>query len=993
MAKDVITRFKLETTGFDSKIKQASKELSDYSKTATQAKEGFNQFTKANVDAARALGSMSTSTDNAKDKMKELVGAYNEAAKAYNQLTKEQQQSDWAKALSGSLTQLQQRIRETKQEMQGLSESTGGIFSGDKLSGMLQVFGGNLMTKAAGYAMDFATGIGECVKEGIELAKQGEGIRIAFERLGRGDILQGLRDATHGTVTDLELMKAAVKFNDFKLPLEELGTMLAFAQQKAKDTGQSVDYMVDSIVTGLGRKSLMILDNLGLSATEVKEKMAETGDMTKAVGAIIREQMSKAGDYIETAADRATQAHVSLQNKMEELGRLYQPLQEASNTFWTSMKVSILDVVAGPLAKLMNGLTEAGSQMKMLQNANGGQNGERTRVNSQLDTLKNVRRSGSDFMVNRIYSKQVEDYNRQIVDIDTMLKQSKGVDKGSILKKASEQFGQDFFSTHELKRYQEALRTMRDQYISGAKDIMTPVKVDIKTDNAEKNVDSLRVKLAELEAQRKKAIKAGDQDLAKNLTKQITQTKSDIKALDPNALKTTTTHTLTKPEQADAKYVQAQKDYNQALEQAAMEVKAGTITSAEGKKKELQATETLWKAIGDAREVYDSPKLQEEQKKVEAAYTELAGETSAAIEAQKAAEKTARELEAAQKRLADAQNELADAQASGDLKKIYAAEKKVETAQVQVDARTSTSTGEQKAVEVPITISNLEALKQHLTEEMTTTPVGDSLLQNMQEAFSDASAIGTIFSTAVKNGIDTATFDTSGIMEKLLNNKDIDDDIITSYVDQLNEQLKMKFDETEWPNVLITFNAETKQIENAAKKQLDDAKKTQQAWGMAAQSVNNLSTALANIEDPGAKAMGTVIKAIADISLGFAQASVQASSLGPWGWLAWLAAGTAAMATTISSVHSLTGFADGGIIKGNSYSGDRIGGMVDGSQFVGLNAGELVLNKSQQMNLASQLEGGGMGGLHLSTVVTAEDIKFILNNNGERIGVGEYFEP
>ena len=44
MAKDVITRFKLETTGFDSKIKQAAKDLSAYSKTATQAKEGFNQF-------------------------------------------------------------------------------------------------------------------------------------------------------------------------------------------------------------------------------------------------------------------------------------------------------------------------------------------------------------------------------------------------------------------------------------------------------------------------------------------------------------------------------------------------------------------------------------------------------------------------------------------------------------------------------------------------------------------------------------------------------------------------------------------------------------------------------------------------------------------------------------------------------------------------------------------------------------------------------------
>ena len=116
-------------------------------------------------------------------------------------------------------------------------------------------------------------------------------------------------------------MKAAVKFNDFKLPVEELGTMLAFAQQKAKDTGQSVDYMVDSIVTGLGRKSLMILDNLGLSSAEIKEKMAETGDMTKAVGEIIREQMQNAGDYVETAADKAAQANVDLQNKMEELAQ------------------------------------------------------------------------------------------------------------------------------------------------------------------------------------------------------------------------------------------------------------------------------------------------------------------------------------------------------------------------------------------------------------------------------------------------------------------------------------------------------------------------------------------------------------------------------------------------------------------------------------------------------------------------------------------------
>ena len=54
-----------------------------------------------------------------------------------------------------------------------------------------------------------------------------------------------------------------------------------------------------------------------------------------AVGAIIRDQMAAAGDYVETAADRAAQANVSLQNKMEELGRKFAPVEEASNQLWT----------------------------------------------------------------------------------------------------------------------------------------------------------------------------------------------------------------------------------------------------------------------------------------------------------------------------------------------------------------------------------------------------------------------------------------------------------------------------------------------------------------------------------------------------------------------------------------------------------------------------------------------------------------------------------
>ena len=179
------------------------------------------------------------------------------------------------------------------------------------------------------------------------------------------------------------------------------------------------------------------------------------------------------------------------------------------------------------------------------------------------------------------------------------------------------------------------------------------------------------------------------------------------------------------------------------------------------------------------------------------------------------------------------------------------------------------------------------------------------------------------------------------------------------------------------------MEAVNEQITKSLKK---DAKTMQKQWGLVAESVSNIGDAFASIEDPGAKAMGTVMQAIASIALGFAQAaSAKDTTASGWAWLAWLAAGTAAMATTISTVHSLTGYADGGIVKGNHYSGDNING---GEAMV--NAGELVLNKAQQSTLASQLQdGNGGGGSYLPSHVSGEQIYVVLNRYLKRTGRGE----
>ena len=181
----------------------------------------------------------------------------------------------------------------------------------------------------------------------------------------------------------------------------------------------------------------------------------------------------------------------------------------------------------------------------------------------------------------------------------------------------------------------------------------------------------------------------------------------------------------------------------------------------------------------------------------------------------------------------------------------------------------------------------------------------------------------------------------------------------------------------------------------AVEKRIDDLniklKQQKAAYSLAGQAAQNFGAALQGIDDPAAKAAGTVMQAVASIALGFSMASSNANTAGTgWGWLAWLAAGTAAMATTISTIHSLTGYAQGGMIKGNSYSGDNIGGLVDGSQLVGLNAGEVVLNAAGQQNVAANLQGAGsLRGLNLRTKVKGTELLVWLDNSLAQSGRGE----
>jgi hypothetical protein len=176
-------------------------------------------------------------------------------------------------------------------------------------------------TFAVGIIQNFAK---EAMMLGDQLTKVSQG----FDRFGDPAELQKLRYATRGLVSDLELMKQVTMAGNFGIGIKEMGTLLEFATRRAAETGQEVDYLVNSIVTGIGRKSTLILDNLGISASRLKEElhgvsleMASVADISAAVGRIASGQLEVMGDAIETATDRMERLNATWDNMKAKAGQ------------------------------------------------------------------------------------------------------------------------------------------------------------------------------------------------------------------------------------------------------------------------------------------------------------------------------------------------------------------------------------------------------------------------------------------------------------------------------------------------------------------------------------------------------------------------------------------------------------------------------------------------------------------------------------------------
>lgn len=342
------------------RLEQQSKKLRSENKARLSQMIQLEAAGKKETDTYKNLKKQYTETGkeirNLTSQIGEQTSKLNVLDMTMSQLKKQQKSlqkefENTSKTLNPELYDiLKQKLQEVSSRMAELKQnakSFGELAASDQANGMLY---GNMMTKAAelfgSYAQGFKDSVKDLIDGGLEMTETADGVTKAFKDMDQPDLLENLRKATKNTVNDVQLMTAAVQANDFRIPLEDLGKYLQFAQLKAQQTGQSVEYMTDSIVTGLGRKSPLILDNLGISAAEISEKTKETGDFMKAVAEIVDTQLAKAGETYISAADRAAQKTVELENAQKALGDEILPLKEQWDDAYADMQLNTISLIS-----------------------------------------------------------------------------------------------------------------------------------------------------------------------------------------------------------------------------------------------------------------------------------------------------------------------------------------------------------------------------------------------------------------------------------------------------------------------------------------------------------------------------------------------------------------------------------------------------------------------------------------------------------------------
>lgn len=996
---DNIIRLRVDSSEYDNKLKSATTAISRYLDALSKGKSDLGSNRTELLKYVQALGTMETKSTTVKGRTAELSKAYLELKSRYNQLSDSARQSDVGRAMAASLDKIAQRASNAREELAELSKQIGdtgshnlqGLTDGlnnlnSLLSGGLSGISG-MLGKAGpwGAAAAGVVALGGAFtslgKDAIEARKNIENLELNIGTLlgsaqkGR-ELVAELQNYGVKTPYDTEGLAGAartmlaygVSAQQIMPLMRQLGDIaqgntqslqslaLAFGQMTAVGTVQKQDL---NQMANAGFGFNQIAKSMGVTVAEfldmVSKKKVSVSDIAKAL-----EDATSAGGLFYKSAENASQGlegtfsnfEESLTNTKAKLGALIEPaVIEVVNSLGTAVEgltaglggnkeaAEAFTTIGKALGTMIQGLTtQIGDVISLFKNFGGIMGETKGAVDTLLSPLRDLignvdgLQSSFDSINSSPFVTAINDLFSPISNLNSQLQAAL-----SLIRKAKTALtGETQSSSHPGWTDQQVIAAQNAAVRQGRGKFTTRNGQRYFTDN-EGNIRGHRRYFTREGKWRRLTFDVANArwryvDDGSNSGNQQSETDQHPKT---RSNKKTNKKTAKTPKAATPK-TEEQLNTEQ-INKLSQEYVSATDTRRAAIRAEIKT-------------------LQDRNAEIKKLKEEAQGKVAVPVDPDS---------------LKGLNDELAKLKASQDLSKTN---EEWVSWQSKIDAvkKKISEISEVKPDLSELTSANISAFISDLQKQLNQSAIGSDLYNSLSEQLKGANTFQDLMANAVKNGISPQSLgNLSEVWTNILAGDGMDT-ALQAMVDKINEKLA----ELSLPQL---------NVDEKTGKLVSDGNDLAKNWSKAGQAIQGVGSAMAQIEDPAARVAGTIAQAIASIALGAGEAIAKGGKLGPWGWIAAAATVTATMLSTIAAVRSATshaqgGLIDGGTVGGNSYSGDSV--------VTRLNSGELVLNRAQQGNLASQLEDrGGYGGG--TSYVSGENIYIALNAYMRRRGLGE----
>lgn len=236
-------------------------------------------------------------------------------------------------------------------------------------------------------------------KDAIALARQAKGVEFAFKQLGEEGTkaFDDIKKATRGTLSDLDIKTSINDFKNLGIQLETSGTSFEFLAVRAAQTGRSVESLREDLVTGLGRGSVRILDNLGLSMAELNRLTKEQGlSIQEAFGVVAQKEIAKAGNILDEAANSSEKFSASFENLTLNIGIAFDQFKGSDSI------VGIIESLSETQEALNANWESGGGFLKRLRIQANLYSESGREANRQLVIENNLRKENADAVQQQI---------------------------------------------------------------------------------------------------------------------------------------------------------------------------------------------------------------------------------------------------------------------------------------------------------------------------------------------------------------------------------------------------------------------------------------------------------------------------------------------------------------------------------------------------------------------------------------------------------------